>query len=159
MSGLIPRNYRRPCRSRPGGRRRRIDRKEQQVLARQPVEPVEHNLGLDPRPLPLGINRDHPVEMFAAIDDERPRHGPAALRGAGTGRRYRHPLLAGNCDRRRGIFAALRHDPQRLDLVDRRVGRVAPAAESIEQHLAPDLAPQTRLQIWDWVTVDRHAFA
>jgi hypothetical protein len=66
------------------------------------------------------------------------------LRSAGAARQYRHPLLARNRDRRRGILAALRHDDaQRLDLVDRRIGGVAAAAERVEKHFAADLASQT----------------
>src|ERR1700739_969116 len=43
----------------------------------------------------------------------------------------------------RRLLAAPRHDArQRLDLVDRRVGRIASAAERVEQHLALRLTPQ-----------------
>ncbi len=121
---------------------RRIDRKEQPVFAKEAVEPVEHDPRLDPCPAPFDIDRNHPVEMFAAVDDERPRHRLPALRGAAAARQHRHPLLARDRDRRRRIVAALRHDhPQRLDLVDRRIGRIAPATERIEQHLAANHAP------------------
>ena len=126
---------------RRAARGRRVDREEQLVLAQLPVEPVEHDPRLDPRPPPVDIDRDHPVEIFAAIDDQRARHGLPALRGAAAARQHRHPLLARNRNRRRDIRAALRHDhPPRLDLVDRRVGRIPPAAERVKQHLAADLA-------------------
>jgi len=117
------------------------------VLAQQPVEPVEDDPRLDSRATSLDIDRDHLVEMLAAIDDQRPRQGLPALRGAGTARQYRHSLLAGDRDRRSGVFAAPRHDhPQRLDLVDRGIGRIAPAAESVEQHLAADFTAQARFE-------------
>ncbi len=120
---------------------RRVDREEQPVLAQLPIEPVEHDPRLDPRAAPLDIDLDHPVEMFAAIDDQRARHGLPALRGAAAARQHRHPLLARYRDRGRGVLAAFRHDDtQRLDLVDRGIGRIASAAERIEQHLALDLA-------------------
>jgi len=123
-------------------------------------EPVEDDPRLDPRPPPLGIDRDHPVEIFAAIDDQSARHGLPALRGAAAARQYRHPFLARNRDRRRGILAALRHDdPQRFDLVDRRIGAVAPPAERVEQHLAAGFAAQPLFEARPGGIVERHTLS
>ena len=55
------------------------------------------------------------------------------------------PSSAAIGDRRAGgFFAAGQHDADRLDLVDRGIGRVAAAAGGVEQHLAVDLLAQPR---------------
>jgi hypothetical protein len=103
----------------------------------------KNSLSLRSCPPALDIDRNHPVEIFAAIDDERPRHALPALRRAAAARQYRDPLLARDRNRCRRIRAALRHDdPQGLDLVNRGIGRIPPAAERVEQHLAPQLAAE-----------------
>jgi hypothetical protein len=85
-------------------------------------------------------------------------HGLAALRSNAAARQHRHPLLARNRDRRRGILAAPRHGhTQRLDLVDGRIGRIPPPAERVEQHLALRLAAQARFETRCGTTVERHA--
>ena len=95
----------------------------------------------------LDIDRDHAVEIFAAIDNQRLRNRLPALRGARTARQHRCSLLASDRDCCGGVLAAPRHDhPQRLDLVDRGIGRIAPAAESVEQHLAADFTAQARFE-------------
>ena len=77
------------------------------------------------------------------IDDERGADGLPALRGAAAARQHRHALLDRDAERGERVFLGLRHHhADRLDLVDRRVGRIAPARGGVEQHLAPDLAPQ-----------------
>ena len=142
---------------RGAARRRRVDRKEQFVLPQRSVEAVEHHPRLDPRPAPFDIDRDDPVHISAAIEDKRTGHGLPALRGAGAARQNRHAFLAGDRDRRRGVLAIARdHDAQRLDLIDRRVGGVAPAAERVEQDLAADLAAQPRLETRCGVIIKGH---
>ena len=79
--------------------------------------------------------------MLRTIDDKCLGDGLAALRGPRTPRQHRNTLLTGDSDRDRGILAITRHDDaQGLDLIDRGIGAVAPAAERVEQHLAADLA-------------------
>src|SRR5215472_2961588 len=96
-------------------------------------------------------------EMFAAIDDQRASESLPALRSPGATRQHRDPLLARNRDRRGGMLAALRHDDtQRLDLVDRSIGRIASAAESIEQYLTADLAPQASFKTRCLTILERH---
>ena len=46
----------------------------------------------------------------------------------------------------RRLFGARHDDADRLDLIDRRIGAVAPAREAIEQHFAVDLPAQLRLE-------------
>ena len=121
------------------------------------VEAVEHDPGLDPDAPRRDIDRDDPVHVPAAIEDEGAGHRLPALRGARPARQHRHAFLAGDRDRRRGILAPLRDDDaQRLDLIDRRVGRIAPAAEPIEQDLAANLAPQPGLETRRGIVVKGH---
>jgi hypothetical protein len=141
-------------------RRRRVNREKQPILAQQPIEAVEHHPRLDPRPPPFDIDRDHTVEMFTAVDDQRSCHRLPALRGTRTARQHRHPLFTRNRDRRRRILAALQHDnTQRLDLVDRGIGRIASAAERVEQHLAADFPSEARFEARSGRIVKRHAFS
>src|SRR5204862_363244 len=122
---------------------RDIDREPQLVLPQPRVEPFHDDPGLHLDPPRLGIERDDPVHVFAAIEHQGARHGLAALRGAAAARQHRHPLLPRDRQRRRDVGAVLRHDdPERLDLIDRGVRRVTAAAEPVEQHLALQLAPQ-----------------
>jgi hypothetical protein len=121
------------------------------------VQPVEHDPRLDPGAPVVGIDGDDPVEILAAIDDEGPGHGLAALRGARTTRQYRHARLAGDRNRGGRVPAVPRHDDaQRLDLIERGVGRVAPATERVEHDLTPELAPEPRLEPRRKIMVWRH---
>jgi len=122
------------------------------------VEPVEDEPRLDPRPAPFDIDRDNPVHMLAAIEDEGAGDCLPALRGAAAARQDRDPFLARDRHRRGDILAALRHDDAHgLDLIDRRIGRVAPAAERIEEDRTPDLAAQAGFEAGGVGIVERHA--
>ncbi len=124
---------------------RDVDREEQAVRLQRLVEAVEHHARLDQRAAPLDIDGEDAVHVLAAIDDEGAADGLAALRGAAAARQDRHALLAGDGERRRDVLLVARHDhAQRLDLVDRRIGAVAAAAERVEQHLAAQILPQPR---------------
>src|SRR3546814_7736231 len=73
---------------------------------------------------------------------------PISLRGASAARQHRHASLAGDGERCLHIDPGLRHHhAERHHLVDRGVGRVAPAAEEIEEHLALDLPLQAPCEL------------
>jgi hypothetical protein len=103
---------------------------------------------------------DDLLHVFAALDDERAVDGLAALRGAAAARQHRHAFLAGDLDRGRDVVAVLGDDDaQRLDLVDRCIGRVAAAAEAVEQHVALDLTAEAFFEAGSGRCVERHVFA
>jgi hypothetical protein len=108
------------------------------------IELVEHDTRLHGHRARGRVKLDDPVEMLRVIDDERCAHGLAALRGAAAARQNRHAFLDGDAESRERVFLAPRHHhADRLDLVDRRVGCVAPARCRVEQHVAPHLSLQT----------------
>ena len=126
---------------------RDIDREEQALRFERRVESLEHDARLDRDAARAFVERAHLGHVLAAIDDEGAVDRLAALRGAAAARQHRHALLARDCQRRGDILSALRHgDAQGLDLVDRRIGRIAPAAEPIEHDLALKLAPEARFE-------------
>ena len=75
--------------------------------------------------------------MFAVIDDERRADGLATLRAAGATGQERHRKLAADieCGAHVGVAPRNQH-ADRLDLINRSVGRVAAARCAIEQDLA-----------------------
>ena len=119
-------------------------------------QPVRPELGVEPSSTIPGctttsrtcnIELDDAVQIFRVVDDQRRADGLAALGSARPARQDRHARLHGDLQRDAGGFLGARYDhAHRLDLVDRRVGAVAPAAESIEQHLAVDLGAQAPLE-------------
>ena len=126
-------------------RGRDVDRKEQPVRREPAVEPVEHDAGLDRHRARLGVEVEDVIEVLAHVDDQRLAHRLAALRRARPARQHGHALLAGDLHGADDVLLAFRHHhADRLDLVDRGVGRVAPAAEGVEQHLALELAAEPR---------------
>jgi len=97
---------------------------------------VQHDARLHRRRPRLGIHVQDAVQVLGAVEDQRLVHRLPALRGAAAARQDRHPLLHRDGDRRRHILRIARDDDaDRLHLVDRRVGAVAPACETVEQHL------------------------
>ena len=132
-----------------GGARRRgdVDRKPQPVLFQLPVEIVEHDAGLDhARPI-LDIEREDAAQVFREVDNNAVIDGLAALRGAAAARRDDPPVVPGNGERPQGLVHGARHDHALgHDLVERCIGRVAAAAEAIEQHLAGYFAGQPGLK-------------
>jgi hypothetical protein len=128
----------------PGGD---VDRIEKPMWPEVAVELVEHHSGLDANRARLGIEGFHLVQVLAGIDHQRLAHRLTYLRSAAAPRQYRDSLVGGDLDRTQDIlFAARHHYPDRFDLVNRRVGTVAAAAEGIEQHLALEFATQARRQ-------------
>ena len=117
-----------------------VDRKPQPVRAQPAIELVEHDAGLDRAALAGDVERQHMIEIFRAVDDQRGIHGLAGLRGAGAARQHAHALLARERERMLGLFHRARRDhADRHDLIVRRVGGVAPARERIEVHLAQEM--------------------
>jgi len=136
---------------------RDIDREPELVLAQAGVEPLHDDPGLNLDAARPVVERDHALHVFAALDDEGAVDRLAALRGAAAARQHRDAFLAGDLDRRGDVILILGDDdPQRLDLVDRGVGRIAPAGEPVEQHIAFDLAAQTFFQSRDWWRIEGH---
>ena len=72
-----------------------------------------------------------------------PAHRLAALRGAGAARQDRGLGVARHVERQREVgLVARQHDADRLDLVDRGVGRIAAARGGVEKDVALDGAAQ-----------------
>src|SRR5262249_4958246 len=95
----------------------------------------------------LLVEADHLAQVFRDIDDQRLADRLAALRGPGAARQQRRPAVARDVDDQRQILLVARHDDaQRLDLVDRGIGRIAAASRAVEQHVAADRAPQRLLK-------------
>ena len=94
-----------------------------------------------------GIDLEQPVHVLAGVDDERGADGLAALRRAGAARQDRHAGGDGDLGGADGLVGRARHDDaERLDLVDRRVRRIAAAAPGVEQHFARELAAKACLK-------------
>ena len=124
-----------------------VDRKPQAVRLEPAVEFVEHDAGLDHAAAAGDVELDHLVEIFRAVDDQRRVDGLAALRGAAAARRDRHAFLPRDRNRPTGFLDRARRDhAHRHDLIVRRVGGVAAAAEAVEQDLAGQFGFETALQ-------------
>ena len=122
-----------------------IDRKPQAVFFQLPVEIVEHDAGLDPTGSSFHVERNDAVQVFGKIDHQPVIDGLAALRSAAAARGDDPPVIACNRQRPQRLVHAAGHNHARgHDLIERGVGRVATAAERIEQHVAGDLTEQAR---------------
>ena len=115
-----------------------VDREPQAVRLQLRVERVEHDAGLHDRPARRRSNAITLVEVLAACRSTSaaptvwPHWLVPAPRGS-TGTRSSRAIV----DRRGDVLVGSRHEhADRLDLVDRRVGRVAAARGGVEQHLA-----------------------
>ena len=125
-------------------RGRYIDGKPQPVRSEQGVEVVQHQPRFDQGQPRLRVDLDHTAEMLGRIDHQRGADGLAALRGAAAAGQNRNPGLASDLQRHLHIVFGLRHHhADRIDLVDRGVGRIAAPAGRVEQDFAFDLAPQS----------------
>jgi hypothetical protein len=126
-------------------RRRDVDGEEQALRLQPGVEVVGDHPGLHLDPARLLVEVNHAVEVAAGVDDQRLADRLPALRGAGAAREHRDARVAGDGDGRLDVARGARHDDaDRLDLVDRGVGAVAPARGRVEQHLALELAREAR---------------
>ena len=73
------------------------------------------------------------------VDDERGTDRLAALRAARAARQYGHTHFAAHVERGPHVVVRARHQhAERLDLVDRSIGRVAPARRGVEQEFSGD---------------------
>ena len=116
-------------------------RSMQAKRAQPGIELVEHDAWFDGHGRGGRVDRQHAVEVFTGIDDDRGTHGLAALRGAGAALQHRHAGVLGDLDGAHDVGGIFGHDhADRLDLIDRGIGAVAAAAPAIEQHLALDLS-------------------
>ena len=111
------------------------------------IQPAEHDTRLHARPPVFDIDPKDTVQMRGAVEHQRLADRLAGLRGAAAARQHRHALLARDGHGRLDIGdRAGPHDSDGLDLVDGGVGRIAPALERVEQHLAFDLPAKPRRQ-------------
>ena len=114
-----------------------VDRKPHAVGPEPRVERVEHDARLHSDRHRLAIEREHAVQVPAVVDHERRANGLAALRTGAATREHRHAEFAADVEG--GAHVVVRPRDQhadRLDLVDRRVGRIAAAGSAVEADLA-----------------------
>ena len=111
------------------------------------VEMIEHHPGLDRHGARLGVEVDHIVQPLAGIDHERLGDRLAALARAGTAREHGRLVCTRHFQGAPQIGLIARHDDaHRRDLVDRGIGRVAPAAGRVKQHVAANFRAQCTRQ-------------
>jgi hypothetical protein len=123
--------------------RRGVDGEEQAVRLQRRVEVAEHEAGLDQRRTRRDVDLDEAAQVLRAVEHDRAVDGLAALARAAAARQDRDAEVAGDGQRRLQVVAGLRHDDaERLDLVDRGVGRKAAAVGAPEENLALHLASQ-----------------
>ena len=108
------------------------------------VQPVKDDARLDVHRHRRAIEGADAIEIFAVVDDERGTHRLAALRAAGAAREHRHAHVATHVECHPHVVVRARDQhAERLDLVDRGVGCVAPARCGVEQDLAGDRLAQS----------------
>ncbi len=106
---------------------------------------AEHDARLDRCTAPVGVDLEHVAKIFRAVDDQGAVDRLPALAGPPAARQDRNAALARDRDRGRDILDRARHEnPDRLDLVDGGVGRIAAAIGAREHDLAARLPPQSR---------------
>ena len=89
---------------------------------------VEHDAGFDLDRHRLEVQIEHGAQMLAGIDHQRSAGGLPALRAAATARQQRYFQVTGDRHRGDDIGRAARHENAHWhDLVDRRIGGIAPA--------------------------------
>jgi hypothetical protein len=117
-----------------GGLRRsgHIDGKPQAMRLQQRVEPVEDNAGLHDDFACLRVELDDVVEVLRVVDDQCRADGLPALGRPGSARQDGRLLPPRSERHARRILAPWHDHAHRLDLIDRGIGAVAPARESVE---------------------------
>ena len=126
---------------------RHIHRKPQLARAQPGIQMVQNNAGLHDDFALVEIHIDDFIEILCAIDYQRRANTLAALRRAGPARQDWHTFFGRDLQcTARGILGARHHHAKRIDLVDRGIGAIASARESVEQHFAIHFAPQAPLQ-------------
>ncbi|KNX42614.1 hypothetical protein ROTO_09160 [Roseovarius tolerans] len=123
-----------------------VDRKPQSVRFERAVEIIQNDPRLDHRALSFDVQLEDAVEMFRAIDDQPGIHRLTALRGAATAHCERDFGGTGGLNSGCDILGCAWHDHAcGHDLVDRGIGRIAPARKGIEAGFAPHLAAEAVL--------------
>jgi hypothetical protein len=111
------------------------------------VQLIEHDPGLDHSGASLQIDVEHAAQMLGVVDHQRRAGRLSALTGTCAARKHRHLQVARDLDRQRDILiGAGQQHAHGHDLVDRGIGRVAPARCGVEQHLALRLGAQAARQ-------------
>ena len=125
-------------------RRADIDRKPDAVRLQISVELIQHDAGFDGRRQRFAIEVQHAIQVLAVVDDQRRTHRLPALRTARAARQHRDAELTADIEGGPDVVVAGRHQHRdRLDLVDRSVGRVAAARSAVDQHRARHGVAQT----------------
>ena len=100
---------------------------------------VLHHAGLDPRPEFFAVHFQDPPEVGGEVEDHRLAHRLSGERSAAAAGEHRRAGLGRGPHRLRHIASvAGDHHPQRLDLVDARVGRVEEPRGPVEADPALD---------------------
>ena len=126
------------CHTAQGGLRRggHIDRKPQPERLELRIQVIQHHAGLHLGHASLRINRDHTVQVPAEINHQRLAHRLPALAGPSPPGQDRHLHVGRKINGGREVFLIGRyHHANWKLLVDRCVGRVAPARGGVELHL------------------------
>ena len=112
------------------------------------VQVVQHQPGLHRGRAGVGVHLQHAPQVARGVHhDGAPHRLPALGRSRSPGQ-HRRALLPRHGDRRVHVVQrAGQHHPQRLDLVDRRVGRVEPPRQGVEAHVARHMLAQARGQV------------
>ena len=130
------------------GAGRHIDRVPQAVRLEVGIEMVEHDAGFDLDRHRLEVQIEHRTQVLAGVDHQRRAGGLPTLRAAAAARQQRHFQVTGDRHRGDDIGRAARHEhAHRHDLVDRRIGGVAPARRRVEHHLTLGFARQAQRQV------------
>ena len=101
------------------------------------IELIEHDTRLHDDGHRVAVEGQDAAERLAVVDHQRIADRLPALRRSRAAGQDRRAEIAG--DGKRGahvVLVARDDDADRIDLVDRRVGRVASARRSIEQDVA-----------------------
>ena len=108
---------------------RHVHRKPPSVFAQPGIQGIQNDAGFHLCGVGIQVEREQTIEVLAGIDHQRLAHRLTALRAAGAARQHRDPLFAGDLHGSQGIGFAVRHDHANgLNLIDRGIGGVAPAA-------------------------------
>ena len=126
---------------------RGIGREGERMALGRLAQRVAYHPRLHARKARGGVERDHAVKVFRAIDDERHVDALAALRRAAAPRQDRHAVLAGERDRGHDVLDAARQHHADRDLpVVGSVGGIGRARPRIEAHFAGDRLSQARFE-------------
>ena len=104
------------------------------------VELVEDDARFDPRPALGDVHLENAIEVLGGVELKSRADRLPGLRRAAAPRRDRDAVARGDLDGAYDILARPRDDdPERLDLVDARVGGVERPRDRVEADLARDV--------------------